>query len=262
MKQPSTSRRAFTLIELLVVISIISLLISILLPALSSAREAARSVQCLSGLRQLGFALEMYADANGGQVPPKGVPHPSGTGTRSSVYLWFGDGGTGSVGTLTYGDYTAADRPLNEYISAEDGGNAIEVTYCSSDSELYTFTGTSYNSNTATMDDDSDGNQDEGNLLSPDGPDSAVKRESIRQPSRFVTLCEPGLRISMYDPDPPNHTQGGIGIDSFAELFWHGNERVWNAAFGDGHASAARVDDYWSNTGSRAGDGYTLDWRE
>lgn len=52
----------FTLIELLVVISIISLLIAILLPALSSARNAARGVLCLSNQRQVGSLTYLYAN--------------------------------------------------------------------------------------------------------------------------------------------------------------------------------------------------------
>jgi len=85
-----TRRCAFSLIELLVVISIVALLVAILLPALQTARESAKRVQCMSCMRQIGVAASAYGTDEDGFVPP----------------------------TLQHG---LVDQPLNGYLNAPVG---------------------------------------------------------------------------------------------------------------------------------------------
>jgi prepilin-type N-terminal cleavage/methylation domain-containing protein/prepilin-type processing-associated H-X9-DG protein len=136
------SKRGFTLIELLVVIAIIAVLIALLLPAVQSAREAARRIQCTNNMKQVGLALHNYESTNQA-FPPTTILVPSPTGApgnwffesswsafaRVSPYLEQGSFYNAINFSLTYSDppnITVAITPLNVLFCPSDPGSHID----------------------------------------------------------------------------------------------------------------------------------------
>jgi prepilin-type N-terminal cleavage/methylation domain-containing protein len=121
----SRERSAFTLVELLVVIAIIGVLVALLLPAVQSAREAARRTQCRNHLKQVGLACLVYDETYkvlpgyAGEGPPFGVQFATNRQTNDELV-----GGNWIMQALAF----LEDSPLADLLteaSGVDGGDPL-----------------------------------------------------------------------------------------------------------------------------------------
>jgi prepilin-type processing-associated H-X9-DG protein/prepilin-type N-terminal cleavage/methylation domain-containing protein len=129
----STRRSAFTVLELLTVMAIVSTLAAIVLPAVGSAREAARRMQCVNQLKQVGIALHSYHEVCGSF--PAGWQWES---TNNSAYGW-------AVPLLPYLEQNAIyertdrNRVLTHPANTQARATSIDLLLCPSDLTEPTF---------------------------------------------------------------------------------------------------------------------------
>jgi prepilin-type N-terminal cleavage/methylation domain-containing protein len=123
------SRRgsAFTLIELLVVIAIIAILAAILFPVFAQAREKARQTACLSNIRQLGTATQMYMQDYDGGLPVMNTTAAAAMGGENGE-LFSGHAGVGDATQQQYARQFSYIALLDPYVKNRQLG------ICSSDS--------------------------------------------------------------------------------------------------------------------------------
>ena len=206
--KPKTTNYRFTLIELLVVIAIIAILAAILLPALQSARERARTTNCLSNLKQIGSLFNTYSDTFDDIVPPYEWKRPPGsTGSGSSAH-WLDPTDSWFVHQLNAGA-TSRNYPqaltCPSVIKSNMGNKQYAMPYGASYSAYYPNV--------------------------PDGVGWCKKRGMFKDVSKVVQAIDSNANTSYNSAEEKYWRRDGSSL----RLDWRHNKWI-NAVAMDGHA--------------------------
>ncbi len=217
-------KQGFTLIELLVVIAIIAILAAMLLPALSAARESAKSSNCIGNLKQIQLGYAMYSGDNDGWLHP--AAQKTNYYTAWTLYITdyvFGQKmGIGS----TLGDAQYRDGKWKTYVCPSEamgwGGDGYLFTHYTINVHMVSH---SFITDEATL--------GKGAFGSSANPVKPIQESKLVDPSKAVIFM-----------DNPSQNKGNYSILYLAHIAGkerHGGGKLMNYGFYDGHAEPLSV---------------------